>query len=458
MRSRVSGLVFALLLTLTIGPLARAEEGELEHRAVQLLQDYLRIDTTNPPGHELPAARFWYDRFRAAGIEAHLFETAPGRGGVWARLQGRQRGEALLLLHHLDVVTAEAQPWEHPPFAGVVQAGFVHGRGALDAKGLGTVQGLALLTLQERGIVPARDVIFLATPDEEAGGRLGAGWFVEQRLAELGPIAFVLNEGGHIRPAPNGQLAFEVAIGEKAPFWVRLTAVGKAGHGSVPPEETAVTRLVQALDRLQRWERPLRVTDPVQDYFSSLAPLQLGPHQTAFADLRRALQDASFRTQFLADPTQHALVRDTCTPTVLRASQKTNVIPAEASAEIDCRLLPHTNSEDFLRALSERVSDLGVRVEVLLQFAPSQSSRETALFRALKKLAQRERGVVVPSILTGFTDSHYFREKGIPSYGFAPFVLTDAERRTVHGANERISTDNLRQGTERLVALIEMIE
>lgn len=445
-------------LWVAANPPARGQDEELERQAVELLQQYLRIDTTNPPGNERPAAQFWYDRFRAAGLEAHLFESAPGRGGVWARLAGHQRGEAVVLLHHLDVVPADPEQWEHPPFAGVEKGGFVYGRGALDAKGLGTVQALALLTLHRRGIVPPRDVIFLATPDEEMGGRLGAGWFVEQRLQELGPIAGVLNEGGHIRPAPNGKLAFEVAVGEKAPLWVRLVASGKAGHGSVPPQETAVTRLLQALVRLQEWERPLHVTDEVQAYFAALAPLQLGPQQAAFADLRRALEDAPFRAEFTADPTQHALVRDTCTPTVLRASQKTNVIPAEASAEIDCRLLPGTDSEAFLRALSERVADLGVRVEVLLHFAPSRSPTGTVLFRAFDKLAQREQGVVVPSVLAGFTDSHYFREKGIPAYGFAPFVLTDAERRTMHGTNERISRANLRQGAERMMALIQAMD
>ncbi len=428
----------------------------LADEASDLLRQYLRIDTTNPPGNELPAAQFWYEHFRANGIESHLFEPVPGRAGVWARLPGKKRG-ALVLLHHLDVVPARAEDWRHPPFAAVEDNGFIYGRGALDAKGLGTVQALALLTLRRQGVVPPRDMIFLATPDEETGGRLGAGWFVEQRLSEVGPIAFVLNEGGHIRPAASGQLAFEVAVSEKVPLWLRLTVTGKAGHGSVPPPDTAVTRLIDALARLQHRPRTWRVVEPVQAYFAALAPLQVGTQREAFLDLRRALQDDEFRAQFLLDPTQSALVHDTCTPTVLAASEKTNVIPATASAEVDCRLLPNTDADQFLEELQGLLKESGVHVEVLLRFAPSASPADTELFHALQSVAEREGGVVAPSVLAGFTDSHYFRERGIPTYGFAPFVLTDAERRTVHGANERISVDNLRAGTERLVALIRAL-
>jgi len=435
----------------------RASSG-LAAEAASLLREYVQIDTTNPPGNELAAARFWQERFQAEGFEARVFESAPGRGGVWTRLAGRSKDGALLLLHHLDVVPARAEEWRHPPFAGVEENGFLYGRGALDAKGLGTVQALALLTLRRRGIVPPRDVVFLATPDEETGGQLGAGWFVERELTQLGPIAFVLNEGGHIRPAPNGKLAFEVAVAEKAPLWVRLSATGKAGHGSVPPPETAVTRLAQALARVHGWQRPWRVADPVQEYFAALAPLQVGPQQQAFANLRASLQDPGFRQQFFLDPTQAALVHDTCTPTVLAAGQKTNVIPATALAELDCRLLPGSDADKFLAELRELVADLGVQVEVVLRFAPSASPSNTALFRAVQLVAEREGAVVVPSVLAGFTDSHYFREHGIPSYGFAPFVLTEEERRTVHGANERIHADNLAAGTERLIALIQALE
>ncbi|MCX8071150.1 MAG: M20/M25/M40 family metallo-hydrolase [Candidatus Binatia bacterium] len=447
-------LVAAALL---LGAHSRAAEidwAAVEAEGTQLLREYLRIDTTNPPGNELAAARFWEEKFRAAGLSPQVFETSPGRGGVWARLSGRGMGGAVVLLHHLDVVPAEPSQWKHPPFAAKEEGGYVYGRGAVDAKGLGVVQALAVLLLHRQGIVPARDVLFVATPDEEAGGRLGAGWFVEHLLPRLGRVEFVLNEGGHIRPMPSGKLAFEVAVAEKTPLWLRLTARGRAGHGSVPPAETAVTKLIQALARVHATPRALRVTDEVQRYFAALAPLQVGGQAAAFADLRASLVEERFRQQFLLEPRQAALVQDTIAITVLQGSPKTNVIPATAVAELDCRLLPGTEPQAFLERLMQAIADPTIQVETLLQFPPSSSSVDTALYAAIERVAERENGRVVPSVLTGFTDSHYFRERGIVSYGFAPFVMTETELQGMHGIDERISKKNLRDGTRRLIEIL----
>ncbi|GIW44755.1 MAG: hypothetical protein KatS3mg077_2037 [Candidatus Binatia bacterium] len=446
-----------LLCSALVACAAHASEfhwDEIETEAVETLRQYLAIDTTNPPGNELTAARFWEAKFRSAGLQPKVFETAPGRGGVWVRLRGRSSAGALLLLHHLDVVPAVASEWTHPPFAGIESQGYVHGRGAVDAKGLGVVQGVAILALHKHGIVPSRDILFVATPDEEAGGRLGAGWFVEHILPTLGPVDFVWNEGGHIRPMPSGQLAFEVAVAEKTPLWLRLTARGKAGHGSVPPAESAVTKLIQALARVQAMPRSVRITDEVQRYFAALAPLQVGSQAERFSDLREALQDEGFRQTFLLEPRQAALVRDTVAITVVQAGQKTNVIPAVATAELDCRLLPGTDPTLFLQGIVAAVADPTIQVETLLQFPPSASPVDTPLYAAVARIAEQENGRVVPSVLTGFTDSHYFRERGIPSYGFAPFVLTESELQGMHGVDERLSRKNLREGTRRLIEII----
>lgn len=431
----------------------------VESEATAWLQEYLRIDTTNPPGNELEAARFWERKLSAEGIEVHVFETAPGRGGIWGRVRGRGGGGALLLLHHLDVVPANAEDWKRHPFRGEEVQGAIYGRGAVDAKGLGVAQAMAITLLRRHGIVPARDVLFVATPDEEAGGKLGAAWFVQHLLPQVGAVAFVLNEGGHIARTPSGQLAYEVAVAEKAPLWLRLTARGKAGHGSVPPAETAVTKLVQALAKLHAMPRGFRVTDEVQRYFAALAPFQLGRQQTYFADLRSALRDhEAFRQEFLLDPRQSALVHDTVTITVLQAGQKTNVIPATARAELDCRLLPGTDAAAFLQRIVETIDDPTIGVDTLLQFAPSSSPLDTPLYSALQRVAERERARVVPAVTTGFTDSHYFRARGIPSYGFAPFVLSEAERQGIHGVDEHLTRANVRDGIRRLFDLLRTVE
>lgn len=451
-------LFLSLILYTSVARAADFDWAAVERESVELLRAYLRIDTTNPPGNELAAARFWESTFKAARLQPTVFETAPNRGGVWVRLPGRGSGGALVLLHHLDVVPANPDEWQHGPFGGQEDNGYIYGRGAVDAKGLGVAQALAVLLLHRHGIVPSRDVLFVATPDEEAGGRGGAGWFIEHVLPNLGRIDFVLNEGGHIRPMPSGQLAFEVAVAEKTPLWLRLSAHGKAGHGSVPPRETSVAKLIRALARVQALPRPLRVTDEVQRYFAALAPMQLGDQVAHFADLRSALSRESFREKFVLDPRQDALVRDTVAITVLQAGAKTNVIPATAIAELDCRLLPGTDPEAFVRQLVDAIADPTIRIQTLLQFPPSASPTDTPLYLALAKLAERENARVVPSVLTGFTDSHYFRERGIASYGFAPFVLTDSELQGMHGIDERISRTNLREGTRRLIDLIRTLE
>lgn len=454
-------LLLALVLLPTLAAPARAADVDWEAvagEAAGLLGEYVRIDTTNPPGNELPAARFLQSRFSAAGIEAQVFESSPGRGSVLARLEGQGHGRPVVLLNHLDVVPADPSGWQVPPFSGQQSGGYVHGRGTLDCKGIGAVQAMAMIVLKRQGIRPPRDVIFLGTADEETGGRLGAGWMVENHFDLLRNAEFVLNEGSHILAMPDGRRAWRVAVAEKTPCWLRLTSTGKAGHGSTPAQATAVTKLVRALARLQDEPREVRVTPEVQAYFQALAPMQTGRNQASFLDLRKALAHPGFRQEFLLDAHNAALVRDTITPTVLSGSMKTNVIPGTAAAELDCRLLPDADPQRFVRHVVQRIDDPTIRVEILLNFPPSASSTDTALFRALRDQAQAEGNTVVPGVLTGFTDSHYFREKGIVSYGFTPITLSDADTQGEHGVNERLSIANLRDGTHRLVDLLRGLD
>ncbi len=431
---------------------------QVEHEAADFLSEYIKIDTTNPPGNEIAAAQFLRSRFTKEGIEAQVFESTPGRGSVIARLKGTGSGRPIILLNHLDVVPANREEWRIAPFSGEQNAGFVHGRGTLDCKGGGTIQAMSLLFLKRHQLRPPRDVIFLGTADEEAGGKFGAGWFVETQFDKIQNAEFVLNEGGHIRPMPNGGHAWQVAVAEKTPYWLRLTANGQPGHGSTPPRATAVTRLVRALARLQDLAQTIRVTPEVQAYFQALAALQTDVQSRSYLDLRAALGQSAFRQEFLLDPYNAALVQDTITPTVLVGSSKTNVIPRTAIAELDCRLLPDTDPRAFLQSVIDTIADPGIEVEVTLDFPPSSSHTDTQLYRVLTDQAEKEGARIVPSVLTGFTDSHYFREKGIVSYGFMPFILSETDTQGEHGVNERISTVNLRDGTRRLVETLMALE
>jgi len=439
-------------------PVAAIDFDAVEVEAADLLAEYLRIDTTNPPGNETEAARFLAARFEKEAIPAEVIESQPGRGSVLARLRGRGTARPIVLLNHLDVVPADTSAWQVPPFGGVRRDGFVYGRGALDCKGIGVVQALAMFLVQRSGQPLGRDVIFLGTADEEAGGRLGAGFVTEWHRDKLGGAELVLNEGGEIRVDAEGRRVWAVAVSEKTPCWIRLTARGEAGHGSAPPPETAVTRLIGALGRIQAAEQPVRVTPEVQAFFAAMAERQPGEQRARYRDLRSALQDDGYRRAFLGNRRHAALVRNTITPTVLSGGIKTNVIPGTASAELDCRLLPDEDPPRFLAALRETIADASIEVEVLLNFPPSSSPTDNIVYRRLAAMAAADGALIAPTVLGGFTDSHYFRDQGIASYGFVPFVLDDGESGRMHGIDERISLANLRDGTRRLYELLRALD
>lgn len=447
----------ALLLLAPAADAAPIDWDQVERDGTALLRDYIRIDTTNPPGNELAAARFLAERFRAEGIEARVFESDPGRGSVLARLPGRG-GRPVVLLNHLDVVLAEAADWNHPPFAGEVDGGYVHGRGAIDCKGMGVVEAMTLIALKRSGTELDRDLLFLGTADEETGGERGAGWFVAQHFGDLGQPEFVLNEGGHIREYEDGVRVYEVAVAEKTPMWLRMSATGEPGHGSTPRGDSAVTRLIRALEHVRTFRPGVKVVPEVQSYYRALAERFDGEKRERYSDLAISLRNDAFRAEFLREPRDAALVRNTIAPTVLAAGAKTNVIPRTASADLDCRLLPGEDPDVFLHRLRDVVDDDEIQLEVLLHFPPSSSPTDTALYRAVHRVADAEGLLIVPSVLRGFTDSHYFRERGVTSYGFVPVVLNEEDSHGVHGSNERLSRENIREGTRRLVHILQALE
>ncbi len=428
---------------------------QLTQEAATLLQNYIRIDTTNPPGNELGAARMLKEKFLADGVPATVWEPAPGRGVIAARLHGIGRHtKSIVLLSHMDVVPANPKEWQVPPFSGEIRNGEIWGRGSLDDKGPGVIELMAMLAIKRAGILLDRDVIFIATGDEEEGGRMGAGWTVAHESDIFADAGYLLNEGGAIEKRPNGKRYFAVSIAEKTPLWIRVTATGPAGHAAVPPDETAVTRLARALDRLDGWRAPLRLVDPVRDYFHELANLDGGPPQ--YRNLARALRTPEFVRKFTQDPHHDVLVRDTFTPTVLRAGDKTNVIPPVAEAEIDGRLLPGENPVTAMADVRKAMDDSSLKTEVLLNFPSVSSPRDSRMMTAIQELAAREHAAVVPTMIAGFTDSHYFRERHIDCYGFIPILLTPGEMKGVHGVNERISVKELGAGIRRMVELLEL--
>jgi len=442
--------IFSLLLCLaSLAGEARSDQ------ITERLQEYLRIDTVNPPGNEYRGVEYLGKLLEEAGISFETAESAPGRGNIWARLEGGDE-PALVLLHHIDVVPFDEAYWDFPALSGQIDEGYIYGRGAIDTKGLGMAQLQAFIALKESGKTLNRDVIYMATADEEAGGLFGAGWLLENRPEIFEGVGFLLNEGGS-GTMLHEDAAFNIEVTQKVPLWLRLTATDLPGHGSSPRVTSSVKRILRAGQRISDTKFDRRVIPEVQTYFAALAPYQEGERQQMMADISRALDNEGFMLALqLDEPWRAALLGNTCSLTTLEGSNKINVVPPTAALELDCRLLPDQDPDEFVEKLQTIINDDQIEITRILSFTPASSETDTPLFEAIETTVSMnfENAVIIPSVSTGFTDSHFFRDKGIVSYGFAPFFFLPGERTGVHGNNERISIANLERGVKVLTDLL----
>ena len=446
---------------LSLTPPPRLDWAEIQQEAIDLFVKYLRIDTTNPPGNEIEAARFFAAICEREGIEHQVFEPAPGRGTIWARLRGDGSRRPIVLLNHLDVVPHNREYWTTEAFGGAIKGNFIYGRGALDMKSLGMAQFVTLLTLKRARVSLRRDVIFLATADEEAGGLMGAGWFVKHHPELLGEAEFLFNEGGGNLVGQNGQvMAIGVCPAEKTPAWLRLTARGEAGHASVPLPESSVNRLVRALNRLLTYSPQLKVTPVVEQAFRSMTPLMGDSWGARYAQIRETIKEPEFQRALEADPPSRALLYNTISITMLSGSNKINVIPPVASAEIDTRLVPGEKLNQWIAELKNVIDDDRISIEPILAFEGNSSPIDSQLVKTVHEVvARRYPGAIVTHpVLAGFTDSHYFRRLGIMSYGFSPFVGSFQDLgQGYHGNDERIGKKVYAEGVRFFYEVIESL-
>jgi acetylornithine deacetylase/succinyl-diaminopimelate desuccinylase-like protein len=427
----------------------------IEDQALTWLQDFIRVDTINPPGNETRAVEFIANILEAEGIAYQTAESAPGRGNLWARLEGGDE-PALILLQHTDVVPADPQYWTTDPLSGEIRGGYLWGRGALDMKSTGMSQLATFVSLKRAGMPLNRDVVLVATADEEAGGLYGAGWLVEHHPEIFEGAGLLINEGGAGKQSAK-ELIFNVEVTQKVPVWLRLTAVDTPGHGSMPNATSSVTRIVDALGILKANPFPPRIVPAVDRMFQSLSLSASAEWEEAYGNMASAVQEPGFLEMLQKhSPLLHALTRDTCSMTRFEASNKINVVPPESWAEIDCRILPDRPSELFVNELREMIEGTGVTIDVIMAFTPAVSSTNTLLYRAIEEVtAERHPGSrVMPSVASGFTDSHFTRDLGIASYGFNPIVVPEIEFVRIHGNDERVNVEAFKRSVSDHLAII----
>jgi acetylornithine deacetylase/succinyl-diaminopimelate desuccinylase-like protein len=430
--------------------------------ALAWMQEYLRVDTTNPPGHEMRAVAFYKRILDHEGIENRVFEYTPGRGDLWARLP-HTRAEArkpIVLLNHMDVVTSDAAHWKVPPFSGEIRDGWLWGRGAQDMKDEGLAQLVVMVMLKREKVSLDRDVIFLAVADEEADGT-GTDWFIAHQRDLLGNAEFLINEGGE-NLLEGGKVKYVgVDVGEKTTFWLHVVAHGRPGHASRPIPDSAPNRLVRALDRILAYRTPLRVLPVVEEFLQDMAPYEPPEEAREYRNIRKAVEDKKFQQDVEKDESLNFLLRDTISLTMMGGSEQTNVIPPEAWANLDVRILPGGDPKALLEQIRRVVDDPNVSVEPLnAEFRQANySPTNNALYDAIRGVSAKyfPGTPVVPHITSGYTENQRYRPLGINAYGFSPYTATEEEGNTEHGNDERIRVEEVRRGPRILFDVVAAV-
>ncbi|HYI96346.1 MAG TPA: M20/M25/M40 family metallo-hydrolase [Bryobacteraceae bacterium] len=437
----------------------------LESRTQRYLIDLIRFDTSNPPGNETIVAEYINRELTKEGLPCEILGEDPARKNVVCRLKGGANKRPLLLMAHSDVVPVDPKLWTVPAFEGIVEGGFIYGRGAVDTKGLLAAEMAVLVELKRIGARLNRDLILLSEADEEAGST-GIQWLIRNAWDKI-DAEFALNEGGGQRMTTDKVRVFQVQTSEKIPTRVILVAKGTAGHGSLPRKDNAVAHLAQAIANLVNADQPVRLNTTTRRYFRELANLD---EYAWLRPLLGKLEDASTTPEAAnqigeRDDELGASLRTTISPTMLRAGMKVNVIPNEAEAQIDIRRLPNETKEEVYKRLRTIINDplVDIHPEPGQQMpATEPSSLTTDLYKAMERVFTAVDGkkLVVPFMARGATDGAFLRAKGMAVYGVPVFLRPGNEARA-HGNDERISVTALAEGVgllEKIVAEVAVIK
>jgi acetylornithine deacetylase/succinyl-diaminopimelate desuccinylase-like protein len=448
---------------------ARAQEPDwtaAQQETITHLQAMIRMNTTNPPGNEIGVARYIDSTLKAEGIETHLFEPAPGRAALVARIRGNGSKQPVILMGHMDVVGVEHDKWSVDPFAAVIKDGYLYGRGAIDDKGMLSANLETMLLLKrnviDKGASLSRDVIFVANSDEEAGGDWGMGWLIKNH-PELVKAEFALNEGGRTRIVQGKPLYLAVQNTEKVSHVVDVVASGAGGHASVPLKDNAIFRLGRALAKIGEHREPLDVQPTTREFFLELS--KVWPERSQ----RQAMADVASRAparqqrgaKVLASiPVFDAVLRNGISATIVGGGIRSNVIPVEAKATLNIRTLPGASLDSVIARLRRLVNDPKVSFNVVERSDDAPASDFTSpMFTAIAEATRAvdPKMVVVPYLSTGATDSARLRQLGMQAYGILPFPMDQNDEDRMHGNDERVPLESLAFGTKVIYGAISRV-
>ncbi|MBL8177052.1 MAG: M20/M25/M40 family metallo-hydrolase [Bryobacterales bacterium] len=417
-----------LILTVAMPAVAQTPDWRsVEDESMRHFQALLRLDTSDPPGVELPAVEYLKKVLDAEGIPNEVLGRDPQRPNLVARLKGSGAKKPLLLMGHTDVVNVDPKKWTFPPFGAVRNGGYVYGRGTLDDKD-NVVACLMTMLLLKRWKVPLdRDVIFLAEAGEEGNVRFGIKYMVENHYAKIDAEYCLAEAGGGVRSG--GRLRYvSVATAEKIPYAVRLVSTGPAGHGSRPLRTNSIVHLAQAVARVAAWQPPMRLNDTTRAYFERLATISTPEEAERYNNIVHPEKSAAIQEYFAErEPGHNSMLRTSISPNQFHAGYRVNVIPSEAVATLDIRALPDENMEHFLNQIRGVVNDPAVKVvseyrDTRPGAPPSPLTSEA--FRTIEAMVKKhyEGVVTLPMMQTGATDMAYLRARGMSCYGIGPAV------------------------------------
>jgi acetylornithine deacetylase/succinyl-diaminopimelate desuccinylase-like protein len=421
-----------------------------------LLAEVIRVNTSNPPGNERQIAELLAPRFHAAGFVVDIIPTPDStKAHFIARLRGDGSKRPILLAAHADVVGVEREKWTVDPFAGVIKDGYVFGRGAIDFKGGMAVFARAVLLLAERKVPLARDVIFLAEADEEGALPYSTSWLAQHHWDKI-DAEFSLNEGGWIIKRPDGRVRYvSISTADKGSAMITLTARGTSTHSSMPRPDNAIFALSRALARISEYETPVLLTPSTRKFFQALGKTADGAMAEHFRNLTSDNPELVRRADRVIsqDPLLRAIMRNTLAAVVINGGFRTNVIPGSATATVNARLIPGSDPAEIVRDLQRIIADTSVEVRTTGGGGRIPESPDTtALFRALAASARAQwpGAEVTPYLFQAGTDARPWRTRGIPVYGIYPYPIDADDLTRMHGNDERVSIESLRQGTEMI--------